>query len=52
MWNSIPDALNGEQSEKLGGEIGTCAGDGMFQSFNAAFAYNETEQCQKVLSGL
>jgi hypothetical protein len=50
LWSSIPDALNDEQGQSLGAQIGRCTGEGMFKAFNVAYAYNETESCQKLLS--
>jgi hypothetical protein len=52
LWNSIPEVLNNEQGQRLGAEIGRCAGDGMVQTFNATYAYSDTPQCQKLLSEL
>lgn len=52
IWNSIPDALNDQQGQELGSQIGRCAGDEMAQAFDVSFAYTETEQCKKVLSAL
>lgn len=52
VWNSIPEILTNEQGQRLGAEIGRCAGSGMVQTFNATYDYQETEQCKRVLSEL